>query len=299
MTLDDLLSTADPAHGRTFAAGTVEDARRLIDRLDSDQPPPAKTVLKKLPRHPSRIARVLVPACAIMLAGLITILASRVGHSSRTRRPVASSVGGRARSPRLTQVGLGPNRARDRALIAHFGILRQPQTATARAFNTNPKLGGRLAQHTPFIPALTRAVQLPHHVTLYFYIAQKTRDVAPGYRHDVDPGGLGVELRAPFQGFGYCCQGLKELETPIGPQTTPYTMSQHPDWLYFDFVPDNVRTVRWTFPSNEGGGGASRTVTIHVHDNIAAVVLPHPGPSRSGETKWYSADGRLIGHHGS
>jgi hypothetical protein len=118
--------------------------------------------------------------------------------------------------------------------------------------------------------------------------------------------GLGVELRAPFQGFGYCCSRPQDLEKPVGPQATPYTMSQKPDWLYIELVPDGVATVRWTFPTSTAAGirpgHGERTVTVRAHNNVAATALPHTGTGNSGGTTsdaWDSADGRLIARHTS
>lgn len=142
---------------------------------------------------------------------------------------------------------------------------------------------------------------------LYLYVAQRSQIELPrhGGEH-VIPGGLGVALRAPFQGFGYCCLRPQNLEKPVGPQATPYTMSQKPDWLYVELVPDGVATVRWTFPRVNADGirlpPGGRTVTVRVHDNVATIALPRAGSGNSGGTEsdaWFSGDGRLIARHTS
>lgn len=308
MTLDDLISGADPAAGRTFRGGTVEQARRLMDQLEADPQLVAGGPRAGRPRGPRRIASILVPACAILVAGLVIALAGLVGHRGRTHRPAAPATS-RPSSPRVPRsVALGPDVALDRALLGEFGILRQPQTAAARAFNTAPKLGVRLAQRVPFVPSLTRAIALPHRVILYLYVAQRRKLEVPkhGGEHVIQDGGLGVQLRAPYQGFGSCCSRPQDLRKPVAPQATPYTMSQKPTWLYVELVPDGVATVRWTFPASTAPGARAthggRTVTVRVHNNVAATALPHTGTSNSSGTAsvaWYSADGRLITRHTS
>lgn len=302
MTLDDLIREADPAAGRTFTSGSVEQARRLVDQLEADPQLRAGGTGTRWSRGPWRFASVLVPVCAIVVTVAVIAFAGLVGHSGRADRPAAPATSPPHSSRLPHSVGLGPSATLDRGLIGELGILRQPQTAAARAFNTGPKLGVRLAQNEPFIPSLTRAIKLPHRVILYLYVAQRSKIVAPKYGGEhVNLGGLGVELRAPFQGGGGCCRDPQDLKTPVEPQATPYTMSQQPDWLYVELVPDGVATVRWTFPPTGAAGTrptrGRRTVTIPVHNNVAATALPHTRNGYSGGTMtvaWYDADGRLI-----
>jgi hypothetical protein len=304
MTIDDLITAADPARGRAWTGGTREDARRLIEQSGADQLPVTASGRTSPHQGSRRPARVLIPAGGIVVAVLIAVLAATVSHTGH--RPVTPSA---SRLPPKV-VALGPSTAVDRALIGELGILRQPQTAAARRFNTSPKLGLRLAQFAPFIPSLTRAIQLPHRVILFLYVTERVGfiNAANHSVQHVRPGGLGMNLSAPFQGFGGCCWTPNGLQQPVGPQITPYTRSQKPDWLYVELVPDGVATVRWIFPQSIAEEirlpHGERSLTVPVHTNVAAIALPHTGigGSNNGDASsvtWYNAAGRQIAHHTS
>lgn len=315
MNLDDLINAADPAREREFTGGSVDDARRLIDQLAANAMPATHGRLRWRWRlrpgsrrtrwrpFAARAAGIVVPVCGIVVAVLIVGLAGLLRHDnhrihSSTAPNQAASHHNPARLPRT--VALGPDVRIDRALINELGVLREPQTAAARTFNTSPKLGPRIAQHLPFVAGLTRAIQLPHRVIFYLYVAERSVVDLPSRRRSVRSGGLGILLRAPYEGFAECCITPQALSRPVGPQAEPYTMSQKPDWLYVELVPDQVATVRWTFtilPTNSRANPSTRgsTVIVSVHHNIAAIALPNRGSTRT--DAWYNARGQPIAQH--
>ena len=77
--------------------------------------------------------------------------------------------------------------------------------------------------------------------------------------------------------------------------------------MYFEIVPDGVARVRWTFPRHpiEPLGVPNRlipvfaralTVTVPVHDNVAAIKLPQRGLATT--DTWYAPNGHaILGQH--
>ena len=314
MNLDDLIGAADPARERKFTGGGVDDARRLLDELTknggSAHPgaPPLRSDARARSRRAhsrllaARATSIIGPVCAIAIPVAVVVgLVVFLRHDSKPAHPsTGTDRAAQHRSPAdvLHVVAVGPDVRIERALINELGILRKPQNAAARRFNTDPKLGARLAQHIPFVAGLTRAVQLPDRVIFYLYVAQRSViDLPRMHRKSVRNGGLGVVVRAPYQGFGECCLTPDGLNRPVGPQSEPYTMSQKPDWLYIELVPDKVASVRWTFTTNSRVNPSTRrrTVTVPVHNNIAAATLPNAG--RPKIDTWYNARGQPIAQH--
>lgn len=313
MNLDDLISAADPAHEREFIGGGVDDAKRLIERLTRVPEPPEARPWRWEGRTPfgsphsrsfaARATSLIGLLCAIAIAVVVVGLAGLLRHDSQPTRPsTAPHRAARAHNPvrLLRTVALGPDVRIERALINELGVLREPQNAAARRFNTSPKLGPRIAQHVPFVAGLTRAIQLPHRVIFYLYVSQRSViDLPRTHRKSVRNGGLGVVVLAPYQGFGECCLTPQELNRPVGPQDLPYTMSQKPDWLYVELVPDKVASVRWTFrafPTNSRVNSSTRrTISVPVDHNIATTALPKAG--RPQIDAWYNARDQLIAEH--
>ena len=299
MTLDDLIGAADPACDRPVTGGTADDARRLIDLVAATTEPGAEQrdgdSRSRRPRLPRPVAGVLVPACgvlvAVIVAGLV-LLGHNSGHTpaSSLTRPARSH--GETRQHLPHRIALGPNVALDHRLIGEFGVFRQPQTAAARAFNGSFRISGPIAKIVPTVKRLTRAIALPDHVMVYLFVAQRNATRMPRlHRKFVSPGGLGVHVSGRYQGFGYCCGKPQELLRPAGPQSVPYTMSQKPDWVYFELVPDRVTRVQWTYTSTTG----RHTVNVPIRDNVAAVALPSHSSVRT--DTWYDANGRMIASH--
>lgn len=183
------------------------------------------------------------------------------------------------------------------ALVSELAILREPQSAQARAFNTS-RVVMRMRQRaiTPpqrLIPGLTRVAELPGGVRLFLYVSSPAagpRQYGLGYYQTLYDG----------LGGGACCITASALRHPHGPSPDQYASGRHRTTLYFEIVPDGVTRVRWVFPRRAlyPPGAPTQTfaapllVTVAVHGNIAARKLPQRGEAK--EDTWYGADGRVI-----
>ncbi len=227
------------------------------------------------------IVALVIAAGALMVAG---------GHapSDRAAHPAAAAV---------------------QQLVDELGILRSPQTAAARRW-----LHGKdSVTPGPFrlIPTLARAVSLPDHERLILYVVRSSRLGLPG---------LGLMERGRTSGFDECCITAGQLRRPSGPGPLTSQSGRIPPQVYFEIVPDGVSKVRWTFarpgnfgfaripqriarrrrPASRGFIGAPHsaplTVTLAVHDNVAAMKLPNRGAAIA--NTWLNAAGGVIAHRG-
>ena len=210
----------------------------------------------------------------------------------------------RAAHPELTAV---------QRLVDELGVLRSPPTAAARRWLHGKDF--RRLTHTPgrfqLIPSLARALSLPDHERLILYMVRTSRSRLTG---------LGVMEQGRTSGFGECCTTAQQLSRPTGPGPLHYQSGRIPPQVYFEIVPDGVSKVRWTFARRGNFGhvhlppriarrrpptpasfigaphSAPLTVTVAVHDNVAAMKLPNRGAALS--DTWLDAVGRVIAHHG-
>ncbi len=227
-----------------------------------------------------RFSGVLVPllgaAIAIVVAGGALLLAP--GHKATPSRWSAANAG-------------------VRSLVGELGVLRRSQTAADRALYA----GRSRAEQSPSTPLdqsirrLTRVIRLPDDGRIFLYVVASGRGPFPS--------GLGYEERSQTDGFGACCITAHNLRGPRGPGPNAETFAGHRTQLYFEIVPDGVARVRWMFPrfghlalplgvSVPPPFKTALTVTVPVHDNIAAVTLPQRGTAA--RDTWYAADGRVI-----
>jgi hypothetical protein len=198
------------------------------------------------------------------------------------------------------------------ALIDEFGVLRQPQTAAARAYNArllkrDGVLKGRLVgPGQGLIPGLTRLVRFPDsaRARVFLYVEGYRSPSRTHGRTHLGPlkYGLGFTELFPGQGVGACCQSARELRTRLGLEFDEFYQSgQHPKSYYFEIVPDGVARVRWVFPrqptyANERGFfppfARTLVITVPVHHNVAAITLPQRGDAA--HVIWYSQSGRVL-----
>jgi hypothetical protein len=201
-----------------------------------------------------------------------------------------------------------------RRLVAELAVLRSPQTAAARRWlrGEDARRLARTPARFGVLPGLTRAVSLPDHEQLILYVIGSSR---------FDLTGLGYMERGRLSGFGACCITANELTRPTGPGPLASQSGRIPPQVYFEIVPDGVSRVRWTFarrgnfrfadpgrrhlkrmgrfvaPSFIGApNSAPLTMTIAVHDNVAAMKLPNRGAAIT--DIWLNATGRIIAHRG-
>ena len=186
------------------------------------------------------------------------------------------------------------------ALIDELGVLRQPQTAQARAFNTSHHIQHKPGQlRTPpqqLLPSLTRVVELPDSGKLFLYVAPLAPVGPPVY-------GLGYHEAYPGSNGGGCCLTAEALRTPQGPGPDQFASGPNRHTMYFEIVPDGVARVHWVFPRNPIEPSPTTplhptlfakalSVSVVVHHNVAAVRLPQRGLATS--DTWYAADGHAI-----
>lgn len=224
-----------------------------------------------------------VPVVAILVLAVVLL-----GHARRsTKHGVASGP---------TQAAIASSSTR--ALIAELGILRQPQTAAARVFNSSPIVARPPAMRPPhrLIPSLTRVVTLPDGGRLFLYVAPPASVGPPVY-------GLGYEEAYPGSSGGGCCTTAGALRMPRGPGPDQFASGRDRHTMYFEVVPDGVARVHWVFPRHpvEPSGvpssvtpafAAPLSVNVVVHDNVAAVRLPQRGLATS--DTWYAPDGHVT-----
>lgn len=279
--LGDDLKRAFRDRSRTPAASGRRPGRRSHPHLPAIL---ARLTLRQLASTAASSLSILVVIAIVAVA--LTL------HHQTTPATVAPA----ARAPRATST----QAAAERALVDELGILRRPQTAAARAFNTS-RLAPPSARMFRLIPSSTRLVRLPDHSKLFLYLARDVHAPRPGSR--VPFAGLGFRERSPSSGTGACCLSARVLRQPRGAANGDYFASgAHPAAIvYFEIVPDGVAHVRWVFPrhpSYYGTGETSTTtlrpltVTIAVHDNVAAIKLPQRGIATI--VTWLAADGRVI-----
>ncbi len=202
-----------------------------------------------------------------------------------------------------------PTPAAVQQLIDELGVLRSPQTAAARRWLRSQDFR-RLTHRSDglrVIPSLARALSLPDHERLILYVVEASR---------AGQTGLGLMERGRSSGFGECCTSAQDLRRPFGPGPLSSQSGRIPPQVYFEIVPDSVSEVRWTF-ARRGNFGFARippriarrrprispsyigapfsaplTVTVAVHNNVAAMKLPNRGAATS--NAWLNAAGRVI-----
>jgi hypothetical protein len=223
-------------------------------------------------------------AVAIMImVGAVTLAG---GRGAQVSRPAGRGVHTSRPAGRSPEV---------QALVAELGILRQPQTAAARAFNKSKYARRAMAPQHHLVPGLTRLVRLPFDGKLYIYVEPS---ISRGSRY-----GFGFTELNHGAGGGECCITARGLRLPSGPGPAVSGSGPHRPQQYFEIVPDGVTRVRWVFPRHRQvpPNAVDRqtepalkplTVTVAVHDNVAAVRLPQRGTVT--RDTWFAADGRVI-----
>ena len=193
-----------------------------------------------------------------------------------------------------------------RALVSKLGVFRSPQTAAARDYNAQiadrfkGRRGGPLSE---LIPRLTRAVPASDGATVFLYVTRYHLTTSAARLTQSGPVvyGLGAAERTAGGGDGgSCCLTADRLSRPRGPAIDNGYVPGHHETFYYEVVPDNVAQVRWEFPRQPtyAGGGIvhqfrhALTVTVTVHDNVAAIRIPQRG-APAHET-WVAADGNVL-----
>ena len=291
-----------------FASAAARDGRQVafLGADFDDTPSAGRSFLAQHPvSYPSYLTtnKQLDSSLPVAVQGLpMTIFIDRAGKVVYTH---LGEYGSLAAIQRDIAVYLGPKTpasppSSTRALIAELGILRQPQTAQARAFNTS-----RVVKHNPpqappqqLISSLTRLVTLPDGGKLFLYVAPLVS------RQGVY--GLGYHEMYPSYGAGGCCLTTSVLRKLLAP--SPDQTGTNREATYFEIVPDGVARVRWVFPrrptyqpgTHVAGAptlpfAKALTVNIAVHDNVAAIKLPQHGTATL--NTWYAADGHVIARY--
>jgi hypothetical protein len=174
-------------------------------------------------------------------------------------------------------------------LLAELDVLHGPQTAAAKAYDrqASKRAAGPLGRAA--VHRLTRAVSVSGSATVYLLVTRTGSTY-----------GLGIAERDVGGGTGSCCLTAQELSRPHGPAVESGYVPGHRHTVYYEVVPNGVAHVHWEFPRDPiyaGGGpvpqfGHALTVTVAVHNNLAAITIPERGyPTH--ET-WLGADGQVL-----
>ncbi|MGH9088212.1 MAG: hypothetical protein ACRDYZ_08880 [Acidimicrobiales bacterium] len=271
MDFDQLIRDVDPAR-----------------HLEIDPPDPRSiTERRSLRRQRSISGLALVASVGVVVGVVVVLLGVRGQQPAAPSQPIRSP----ARQPSsVTQ-----------PLVAKLGVLRQPQTPDARAFNHT--LTGR-PPHFVIDPELTHLVRLAHGIRVWLYVVTAGQHGERGL--GISERGGGGNQRRPQVGFGECCTSPAELERPGSPGPLASSSAPHAHQVYIEVVPDGVARVRWTFPRRPSVGRTPHTsrlgpfahpltTTVIVHHNIAAAVLPDRWAAQT--VVWYGASGRIVASH--
>lgn len=271
----------------------------------------ADGLLSSRPRRP----RFRVDLAAAGLAVFVA-LAVAVGAIALAGHRVATQPAARRSHAALRTLAAHP--LADLARLRHeLAVLRSPQTAAARRWLDGVTFH-RLTQNARPGPIASsvRVLSLPDGDQLVLYLVDSQHLV-----------GLGYSERRGTSGGGGCCITAQELDRPVGPGPWDWQSGRIPPQVYYELVPNGVARVRWTFSRHGNFGRMGRvplrvarrrarlgpppvdtrwwigdpnlaplTVTVRVHDNVAARLLPNRGLAIS--EIWFSATGRVIAHRG-
>jgi hypothetical protein len=281
MDLDQLIRLADPARGARSRQATVADARQVMDAATRTNEP-QDTDATRRPTGWTRVPGIATSIGAIAVVAVVAavFLLTRTTHGPGTPAPDTHP-----------QSGLSV----EQQLVRDLGVLRQPQTAGARAYNHSQL---RRSPALMINPKLTREVRLAHGIRVWLYV------VTGG---DGQRGGLGVNELQHKNGGGECCTTPERLRRPHSPGPLAGSSARNPHQVYVEVVPDGVARVRWTFPSNPSTGQAGQasvgpfahplTVNVVVRHNIAAAALPDRWAAQT--IIWYDSTGHIIATHSS
>ena len=222
-------------------------------------------------------------------------------------------------APRPGRGGNGPVGPSLKQLLAHFAVLRRPQTAEDRSWS-----GGDVRGRPPdvFLTGLTRLVQTVSDGDRIFL----TVDGSP--RSELMTANL-VDKEGNSDGALYASQvsdytivpvSLGEMplppafvarhhgRLPAGLRARQRRLAQFGPPVWVSVVPDGVASVRWVFTCQQNAGsschgfGQPLAVNVPVHDNVADTRIPATdscadvGCSAISVT-WYNAAGRPIGRY--
>jgi hypothetical protein len=259
MDVDSLIREADPARGLVVPEVDPRDIRRL----------------RRGPTRPRRRpVDALVAGVAVAVAVAVAAVVLLAGGQPHAALPAS----GRAAIP-----------AAARPLVRILGVFRRPQTAADKAIESN--LGSvtlesalvRLATVTPWGQQVVLAPQrTPHEDTVGVLLSGN-----PGARY----GGY----------FGITARAIEAGDAALMLAPLPHTQGEV---SLFMVVPDGVAKVAFLLAPKGLSGSLSgwtsyaplksRTVTVRVHNNVAAVQLPYYCCRGFPMTRWYAADGRVI-----
>jgi hypothetical protein len=215
-------------------------------------------------------------------------------------------------APRPGRGGEGPVGPSLEQLLAHFEILRRPQTAADRSWGG----GGELR-----LQRLART--LSDGDRLFLTIDRN------GSVHSVLMSVILIDKEGNGDGALYT-SGVSDytiIPTTVGERPLPpaYLARHHPRIpaalrarqrrlaqfgppLWVSVVPDGVASVRWIFACQRGTGFSCRgfgqplVVNVPVHENVAAARIPATDSCanvgcRAISVTWYNAAGRAIGRY--
>lgn len=196
-------------------------------------------------------------------------------------------------------------------LIDIISVLRRPQTKADREapILSRALMGGILARGTPDVPLVRYATTTPWGEKLYF-VPMKPPTAKPLAQLHL-PAGVISRLRTRGETLGvFSARGgggggtAADIEAGYGWQTEGAGRSfagGSTETRIILVVPDGVAKVAFVLPrqSSPGQPGApiyrhALTVTVPVHDNVAAVQVDRQCCQGRAPMIWYAADGHVV-----
>jgi hypothetical protein len=197
-------------------------------------------------------------------------------------------------------------------LLANFAVLRRPQTAADRSWTPPPP-----TRYARSLPSLTRlAGTLPDGTRIFLTVQRYT---GPGWPSVYRVGSYELDINI------VAATGDNTYSTNFGPNVnyTVFPLSSAPAPILFrhgsagptapawaSIIPDGVSSVRWTFEcQNAHCARRQLTVTVGVHENVAAASIPATEPKHGSSAAprglwqptaavWYGRGGRVLATYG-
>lgn len=270
-------------------ADLIEELHRAADRADRADRFRRIRTRGGYRRLGTGLALALGVLVVVLVAGAALTLSGRRAGNTRT---AAGSAAGADLS--------GLERA--------FPFLLRPQTAADRAATPDNSQIGQIVSRRPTVIVLTKLVALPRltrlvtsqGITVRVFVARLVvARVDPASASSTGPVRRFEASLPPYELAG-------QLPGQSGPQLvyarvhapgqvmlTAYPASGH---RIFSLVPADVTDVHWAWPrarnATAPNGTGARTVTAHVHDNLAISVAPETTTPRLAE--WYDGAGHIV-----
>lgn len=206
---------------------------------------------------------------------------------------LAVSLGGRHQSGGDVPRGDTPamtveQSAEIRLLLAHFAVLRRPQTSADRAW---PAGQGAAPLPGTVIPSLTRLARTIDGNRIFLYVNRATRGSKA--RHlPPEPAALLLGLVDRHNGLASNAVWGPRWDYTITPSPLgPLRRNNSPE-MSVSIVPDGIARIRWVLRCAACGTTHTRTIYPTIEGNVA--IAPTPARPIALRVTWFAANGRAV-----